>query len=260
MYHLKRYLRDHHHLDLWSRYDATRSQSQRHPLLDKATATPKSGSTNGAASAGHICPLNKDGSRQCDGMRDGSAAELIAQFPPPPSRSTFHSTPLLAQLNPTQARKQKAPSRSRPALLAAKKPSTTNARGKEKEHSFRDEVNSRSMGTQTPAAKLKKAKQAVKRKPSKSRLGSLPVADETVVERSPATPDLAPCRSRTKLWSEPDSTATRSDREPALSAATYTGPRSALSTAAGPNAYDVPANSATASSVCEQATRLKHVR
>ncbi|KAH7715048.1 Zinc knuckle family protein [Aphelenchoides avenae] len=127
-------------------------------------------------------PPGKKQSRERNGLRDGSAKQPIVQFPPPPSQSRFRSTPLSAQLDLAQARKLKPRSRSRPALLAVKEPPKTNARGKKKEHTFRKETHHRSVETQTRAAPAKNSKQPTKRKPSKSRLGPLPVVDKTVSE------------------------------------------------------------------------------
>ncbi|KAH7671632.1 hypothetical protein AAVH_42568, partial [Aphelenchoides avenae] len=202
VYDLKRYLRDHHHLNLWSRYDAdipqavqtsyssptpqqrrvvrattsvnrsateapdaARSQDQRRPLYNKADDPPVDAATDATMPSGFDHPPGKKQSRERNGLRDGSAKQPIVQFPPPPSQSRFRSTPLSAQLDLAQARKLKPRSRSRPALLAVKEPPKTNARGKKKEHTFRKEIHHRSVETQTRAAPAKNSKQPTKRKP-----------------------------------------------------------------------------------------------
>ncbi|KAH7705564.1 Zinc knuckle family protein [Aphelenchoides avenae] len=202
VYHLKRYLRDHHHLNLWRRYDADIPQAakasyslstpqQRHVALAATSAhrtaagdpqddaTPKDGTTNAATLTGTARHPGRTRPQSHDGLRGGSAASAINQFPPPPSRSRFHLTPL-AQLGPTKERKLKSRSRSRPARPAAKAPPKTNSRGK-KEQTCRDEIiHRRSRDLQSPTAPAAASNQPVKQKPSKSRFGPLPVVDGTV--------------------------------------------------------------------------------
>ncbi|KAH7695152.1 hypothetical protein AAVH_37793, partial [Aphelenchoides avenae] len=224
---LKRYLRDHHHLNLWSCYDAdvpravaasypkpqqqramqaptsadhsaietpaaVQARSQRRALLEEAKAKPKDGTIDAAIPAGPACPPGKPGSRQCHGLRNGSAVQTAILFPPPPSRSRFHSTPLSAllctgsprtscltyQVDLAQKRKLKPRSRSKPALLAVREPANKNSRGKKKEHAFHDEDHHRSKDKQKLAAAATKPKLQVKRKPSKPGADPLSVAGQ----------------------------------------------------------------------------------
>ncbi|KAH7695434.1 hypothetical protein AAVH_37507, partial [Aphelenchoides avenae] len=225
VYHLKHYLRDHHHLDLWSRYDAgfpqavkashspptpqqrhatrattvadhpavetpERPRSQRRSLPRKANATSKGGTTSGTMRAGPDCLATKEGSHQHGDLRARPAAQSFTRFPPPPSRSRFHATPLSAPYDPTQARKLKARSCSRSALPPARELSKMNSRGKKKNHPLSDEVHHDSMGTQAPPAPAKTPKQPVTQQPSKSRFGTLPIVDQTGAEAA-ATADNA---------------------------------------------------------------------
>ncbi|KAH7713482.1 Zinc knuckle family protein [Aphelenchoides avenae] len=151
---LKSYLRDHHHLNLWSRYDAddphaveasrssrmpqqhhvmravcsadpstagvpcpAQSGEQRRTTPNKADATPKVGPTNAAPRVRPACRSGKTGSRQLLAVRDDYAVPRIAQFPPPPSRSRFFSTPLTLPLRVQSDRR-----RSKPAPLAVREP------------------------------------------------------------------------------------------------------------------------------------------
>lgn len=133
VYYLKLYLRDHCHLNLWSRYDAdttltveasytastqqqqatqatnsadrpaaeapvaSRSRNQRRAVPAKDNVTPKNGTTHTATRTRSACPSDKAVSRQRRRLQDGSATQpIVKHFPPPPSGSRFHTTLLRA--------------------------------------------------------------------------------------------------------------------------------------------------------------------
>ncbi|KAH7709954.1 hypothetical protein AAVH_22750, partial [Aphelenchoides avenae] len=190
VYHLKRFLRDHHLLDLWTCHDAHIPQGvkashspptpqQRHAVQTTtaadhyATKAPDAGKDVGPA-----CPPGKKRSRQRGNVEDGSAAQPIHQFPPPPSLSRFHATPLAPHVNGKNAKRTSSP--RQPALQAVREPARTNSRGKKKEHPFRNETHHRSKAKHTSAARAMALEQSDKHKPSESRIRPLPVVDKAV--------------------------------------------------------------------------------